>query len=158
LTIQSFRTGTPASFVMAGSPNKYLPYENLPNIVSGQNINVANYTIGNNLWPQQNQNPYFNLNSFAYPAAFAPGNAGIGIARYGGVWWPQYSLTKTIAYHERYKLTVRMDANNLFPETHAFLSGSVNNTVNLTSPQLFGKTPALSYSFSNWYTPNGNLV
>jgi hypothetical protein len=157
LTIQSLRTGTPASFVMAGSPNRYLPYEQLPNVASGQNINVPNYQIGN-LWPEQTQNPYFNINTFAYPAAFMPGNAGIGIARYGGVWWPQYSLSKTIAYRERYKLTVRMDANNLFPETHAFLCCNVNNAVNLTSSQLFGKTPALSYSFSNWYTPNGNLV
>jgi hypothetical protein len=157
LTIQSFRTGTPASFVIAGSPNKYLQYELLPNVASGQNINVPNYKIGN-LWPEQTQNGFFNLNAFAYPAAFTQGDAGIGIARYGGVWWPQYSLTKTIAYRERYKLTVRMDANNLFPETHAFLCCNVNNTVNLTSPQLFGKTPALSYSFSNWYTPNGNLV
>ncbi len=157
LTIQSFRTGTPASFVMAGSPNQYLPYELLPNINAGQNINVPNYKIGN-LWPEQTQNSFFNLNAFSYPAPFTPGNAGVGIARYGGVWWPQYSLTKTIAYRERYKLTVRMDANNLFPETHAFLCCNVNNTVNLTSPQLFGKTPALSYSFSNWYTPNGNLV
>jgi len=90
------------------------------------------HQIGN-LWPEQTQDPYFNLKSFAYPAAFTPGNAGIGIARYGGVRW-QYSLTKTIAYRERYKLTVRMDANNLFPETQAFLCCNVNNTVNLTSP------------------------
>jgi hypothetical protein len=69
-----------------------------------------------------------------------------------------YSLTRTIAWRERYKLTVRMDANNFFPETHAFLCCNVNDTVNLTSPQLFGKTPALSYSFSNRHTPIGNFV
>ena len=140
LTIQSLRTGTPASFANGRQPEQYLQYELLPNVGSGQNINVSNYKIGN-LCPEQTQNGFFNINAFAHPAAFTPGNAGIGIARYGGVWRPQYSLTRTIAYHERYKLTVRMD--NLFAETHAFLCCNVNNTVNLTSPQLFGKTPAL---------------
>jgi hypothetical protein len=155
LTIQSLRTGLPVNFTMAGSPFKYLPGETQPNIVAGQNINVSNYAIGN-LWPQSTQNPFFNINAFSYPAAYTPGNAGVGIARAGGVWWPQYSLTKTIAYREKYRLTVRMDANNLFPETRAFLAP--NTTVNIASPQTFGKFASVSYGFSNWFTPNGNLV
>jgi hypothetical protein len=156
LTIQSLRTGLPVTFTMAGSPNKYLPGETEPNIVSGQSINVSNYGIGN-LWPQSTQNSFFNIKAFSYPGAFAPGNAGVGVARAGGVWWPQYSLTKTIAYRERYRLTVRMDANNLFPETRAFLAP--NTVVNITSPQTFGRfTPPTSYGLSNWFTPNGNLV
>jgi hypothetical protein len=156
LTIQSLRTGIPANFLMAGSPNNYLPGQVFPDIVSGQHVRVPNHSIGQ-LFPEQNQNPFFNISAFSYPAAFTNGNAGIGIARYGGVWWPQYSLTKTIAYRERYRLTVRMDANNLFPETHAF-GTATNNVVNITSPQLFGKVASQAYSFSNWYTPNGNLV
>ena len=155
LTIQSLRTGTPAYFTMSGSPYKYLPGELLPNVVAGQSVNVPNYTTGN-LWPAQTQNSFFNTNAFAYPAAFTNGNAGIGIARYGGVWWPQYSLTKMIPIRERFKITVRIDANNLFPETRAILAP--NTVVNLTSPQLFGKTVSQAYSFSNWFTPNGNLV
>ena len=83
----------------------------------GQAINVPNYSIGPNLWPQSAQNPFYNINAFAYPAAFTEGNAGNGIARTGWVWWPQYSITKTWSIQEKYKLTVRMDANNLFPET-----------------------------------------
>ncbi len=156
LTIQSLRSGIPASFLMSGSPHNYLPGQVLPNIVHGQHVRVPNHSIGT-LWPEQNQNPYFNINAFSYPAAFTNGNAGIGIARYGGVWWPQYSLTKTIAYKERYRITVRMDANNLFPETHTYPTAT-NNVVNITSPQLFGRVASQAYSFSNWYTPNGNLV
>jgi hypothetical protein len=155
LTIQSLRTGLPVNFTMAGSPYKYLPGETQPNIVPGQSINVSNYAIGN-LWPQSTQNPFFNINAFSYPAAYTGGNAGVGIARAGNVWWPQYSLTKTIVYRERYRLTVRMDANNLFPETRAFLAP--NTTVNIISPQTFGKFASVSYSTSNWFTPNGNLV
>ncbi len=157
LTIQNFRSGLPVQFKMAGSPNKYLPGQGTqPNLVLGQSINVPNYSIGPNMWPQASQNPFYNINAFSYPAAFTPGNVGYGIARTGAVWWPQYSITKTWAYHERYKLTVRMDANNLFPQTRWL--NTANNTVNLTSPQLFGKFPATTgYSFSNWYGQNGTL-
>lgn len=155
-TIQSLRTGQPVTFAMAGSSNRYLPGQTQPSLVAGQAINVPNYQVGTNLWPQSNQNPWFNINAFSYPAAFTGGNAGVGIARAGGVWWPQYSLTKSWAYKEKYKITVRADTHNLLPKTRAFLSP--NTTVNISSPQTFGKfAPATGYSFSNWYTPNPNF-
>jgi hypothetical protein len=156
LTIQSLRSGLPVTFSSSGSPNKYLPGEGGLNIVPGQQINVDNYSIGPNMWPQASQNPFYNINAFSYPAAFTEGNAGNGIARTGWVWWPQYSITKTWTYREKYRLTVRMDADNLFPETRWL--NTANNTVNLTSPQLFGKFPATTgYSFSNFYGQNGTL-
>ena len=52
---------------------------------------------------------------------------------------------------------MRIDAYNLFPETPTYPTAT-NNVVNITSPQLFGKVASQAYSFSNWYTPNGNLV
>jgi len=156
LTIQSIRSGLPVTFSSSGSPYKYLTGEGGLNIVPGQAINVPNYTIGPNVFPQSAQNPFFNIGAFSYPAAFTEGNAGSGIARTGWVWWPQYSITKTWAYKEKYKLTVRMDADNLFPETVWYYTA--NTTVNLTSPQNFGKFPATTgYSFSNFYGPNGTL-
>lgn len=155
-TIQSLRTGLPVTFSMAGSPYKYLPGETEPNIVPGQVINVPNYSVGPNLWPQANQNPFFNINAFSYPAAFTGGNAGVGIGRAGGVWWPQYSILKTWTYKEKFRISVRADAHNLLPKTRAFLAP--NTVVNITSPQTFGKTaPVTGYSYSNWYTPNGNF-
>ena len=49
-----------------------------------------------------------------------------------------------------------MDADNLFPETVWY--NTANTTVNLTSPQNFGKFPATTgYSFSNFYGQNGTL-
>ena len=156
LTIQSFRSGLPVTFSAAGSPYKYLPGEGGINIEPGQKINVSNYSLGPNIFPQSAQNPFYNINAFSYPAQFTEGNAGSGIARTGWVWWPQYSLTKTFTFAEKYKLTVRMDANNLFPEFVWLYTA--NNTVNLTSPQNFGKFPATTgYSFSNWYGTNGTL-
>jgi hypothetical protein len=157
LTIQSFRSGLPVGFTLAGSPFKYLPGQgNVPNVVPGQAVNVSNYSIGPNLWPQQAQNPFYNINAFANPPAFTAGNAGYGIARTGWMWWPQYSITKTWAYRERYKLTVRMDANNLFPEVRWL--NTANSVVNFSSPQLFGRFPATTgYAFSNFYGQNGTL-
>jgi len=156
LTIQSIRSGLPVTFSSAGSPNKYLPGEGGLNIVPGQKINVENYQLGPNTFPQSAQNPFYNIGAFAYPASFTQGNAGAGIARTGWLWWPQYSITKTWAYKEKYKLSIRMDANNLFPQTVWY--SNANNTVNLTSPQNFGKFPASTgYSFSNFYGTNGTL-
>ena len=57
--IESMRTGLPVTFTMAGSPNKYLPGQSVPNIVPGQVVNVPNYKVGPNLWPESNQNPWF---------------------------------------------------------------------------------------------------
>ncbi|HLJ13322.1 MAG TPA: carboxypeptidase regulatory-like domain-containing protein [Bryobacteraceae bacterium] len=157
LTIQSLRSGLPVTFTMAGSPYKYLPGETQPNIVAGQSINVPNYSIGTNLWPENLQNPFFNIRAFSYPAAFTGGNAGVSIARAGAVWWPQYSLSKTVAFRERYKLMVRVDLNNLLPETRWLQSP--NTTVNITSPQTFGRfAPATGTSFSAFYTPSGHLI
>jgi hypothetical protein len=157
LTIQSIRSGLPVNFTLAGSPNKYLPGEgNAPSVNQGVAINVSNYSIGPNMWPQQSQNPFYNINAFYNPAAFTPGDAGTGIARTGWVWWPQYSITKTWTYREKYQLTVRMDANNLFPETRWL--NTANSVVNFSSPTLFGKFPATTgYSFSNFYGQNGTL-
>jgi hypothetical protein len=154
--IESMRTGLPVTFTMAGSPYKYLPGQTIPNIVAGQAVNVPNYSVGPNLWPESNQNPWFNINAFSYPGAFQNGNAGVGIGRAGGVWWPEYSLAKSWTYRERFKIIVRADAHNDFPKTGAFLSP--NSVVNIASPQSFGRfAPATSYGFSSWYTTNPDI-
>lgn len=157
LTIQSIRSGLPVAFTLAGSPYRYLPGEgNSPSVNAGVPVNVDSYQIGPNMWPQSAQNSFFNINAFANPAPYTPGNAGFGIARTGWLWWPQYSITKTWAYHERYKLQVRMDANNLFPQTRWL--HTANSVVNFSSPQLFGKFPAAGgYAYSNFYGENGTL-
>lgn len=157
LTIQSIRSGLPVGFTLAGSPNRYLPGEgNSPSVVAGVPVNVSNYQIGPNMWPQSAQNSFYNIKAFTNPAPFMPGNAGFGIARTGWMWWPQYSITKTWAYREKYKLQVRMDANNLFPQVRWL--HTANSTVNFSSPQLFGTFPAAGgYQFSNFYGENGTL-
>lgn len=157
LTIQSIRSGLPVNFTLSGSPYRYLPGEgNAPSVYPDVAINVPNYSIGPNMWPQQAQNPFYNINAFYNPTAFTPGNAGNGIARTGWMWWPQYSITKTWSIKERFHITVRIDANNLFPEARWL--NTANSVVNFSSPTLFGKFPATTgYSFSNFYGQNGTF-
>ena len=72
------------------------------------------------------------------------------------MWWPEYSLSKSWTYKEKFKIIVRADAHNDFPKTRAFLSP--NTVVNITSPQSFGRfAPATGYGFSSWYTPNPDI-
>ena len=136
LTIQSVRSGLPETFTMAGSPFKYLPGETQPNLVSGQSINVPNYSIGPNLWPQNLQNSVLQHQRVLLPG----GVHGRQRRRRNRADRPRVvaaiSISKTIAYREQYKMTVRMDANNL-PKTRWLQSP--NTTVNITSPQTFGK-------------------
>ena len=156
LTLFSIRSGPPVSFTSAGSPNKYLSGEGGLNIVPGQKINIDSYDIGPNRFPQSAQNPFYNINAFAYPASFTQGNAGSGISRTGWLVWPQYSIGKSWAYKEKYKISVRVDASNLFPN---WIPNSGNTTVNLTSPQNFGKVAATTgYGFSGFASPNGTLT
>ena len=96
------------------------------------------------------QNPFYNINAFAYPAAFTLGNAGPGIARTGWMWWPQYSITKTWAYRENTSSPRAWTPTICSPETRWL--NTANSTVNFSSPQLFGKFPATTgYSYSNFY-------
>ena len=37
---------------------------------------MPNCSISPNMWPQPTQNPFYNINAFAYPAQFTQGNAG----------------------------------------------------------------------------------
>jgi hypothetical protein len=110
-----------------------------------------------NCFPQSAQNPFYNINAFAYPAAYTPGALGINTAYAGHLFWPEYSLTKTWLIGERARFTLRVDAHNI-PVTPWF--NNPNTVVNLTSPQSFGKfsTNVSGTSSSSIGAPNGSFV
>ncbi len=156
-TIQSLRTGLPVTFTMAGSPYKYLPGETEPNIVPGQVINVPNYAVGPNLWPQSNQNPYFNINAFSYPAAFTGGNAGVGIGT-----GRRRLVAAVFAAQE-------LDLPGEVQDQHARgRPQPASQDARFPGPEHRGEyyqpadasartAPVTGYSYSNWYTPNPNF-
>ncbi len=160
LTIQNLHSGQPVTFSQSGAsnPNKELPGQNaFMSRVAGQSIKNSSFKFDwHKSFPEQNQTPYYNIGAFAYPAAYTPGNMGIGASTYGGIWWPQYSLSKTVTFKEKYQLEVRMDADNLFPEVP--YANVMNVTPNIVSPTLFGKTANQSYDFSVYGSKNGNLI
>ena len=94
----------------------------------------------------------YNISSFAYPAQFTYGSLGSGTQR--GLWliWPQWSLSKYWTL-ERYKFSVRVDGNNI---PVRLSSQTPNTTVNLSSPETFGKFGLqTSSSYSTMGQSNG---
>ncbi|MCZ2079970.1 MAG: TonB-dependent receptor [Bryobacteraceae bacterium] len=135
--IQTFQSGTPITFTVAGSPNRYLPTVGVrPNLTGTyDNIKVDNWEIGdrfnNNL-----KNAMWHINAFAYPAAYTTGAAGRNIIEGPGLIWSQTSIAKVLRFAEKVNLDLRFDVNNVFKRPN-FSNPSA--AANLTAPGLFGK-------------------
>lgn len=134
--IQTFQSGTPVTFTVAGSPNRYLPGVVRANqLVSNDQVVVDNWEIGdrfnNNL-----KNPMWNISAFGNPDAYMAGSVGRNTIEGPGLNWSQGSLAKTITVKERYNLDIRFDINNVFKQPNF---NNPTSTVNLTSPGTFGK-------------------
>jgi hypothetical protein len=154
LMVETAQSGPAVTFTFAGSPYNYLPGPLRPNQTSDPK--VAGWDIGSNRFPQNAQNPLYNVNAFTYPAAFTNGTLGAGTTT--GLWliWPQWSLSKSWAAKERYKFTFRIDANNI---PVRFMGQTPNTTVNLSSPESFGKFPLqTSSSYSTMGGLNGQII
>jgi hypothetical protein len=89
--------------------------------------------------------PWADINAFAYPASFTPGQSGRNIVTGPGNFWIQASLAKTFVFRERLRGTLRYDINN--PLKTYFFSPP-NNTVDFRNPQSFGKITGNQGSFS----------
>jgi hypothetical protein len=109
---QTFQSGPPVQITAAGSPNRYLPGVVRPNsVLPAEQMVVDNYSVGNR-FPLAAQNQYFNLNAFAYPAAFTAGTLGRNVVESPGLRWTQLSLSKVFPIKERFKFSIRWDVNN----------------------------------------------
>ena len=134
-------SGPPASVTFAGSPNRYLTqgvYR--PNAVAPGSGITPDWTMGPNRFPSSAQNPYLNINAFAYPAAFTVGTLGRNTYEAPGMVWMQFSLFKSFTIRERFKFTLRADGNN-FPYAHWQLTNP-NSVYNLSSALTFGRFTA----------------
>jgi hypothetical protein len=158
LTIQNIRTGSVVAFTQNGNPNHELTGQGIfMNTVPGVSVKTPNFSLNkHNMWPEANQNPYYQISAFAYPAAFTWGTTGADTSTLGPLYWPQYSLAKVTSYKERYKITLRVDADML-PFEYSPMQ-SISTAANITSPANFGKTAAQSYGFSGFGSLNGTYV
>ena len=95
--------------------------------------------VGGDRFNQANRNPAIDINDFAYPAAFTPGNSGRNIMTGTRLLWSQVSAQKNWMIRERMKVQLRWDFQNPF---HNYNWNNPSSTVNFTTPKLFGKLTA----------------
>jgi hypothetical protein len=135
--IQTFQSGIPVDFTVAGNPARFLPTGTIvrPNLrVSNYNdIRIRNWDIGPNRF---NANPIWDINAFAYPPAYTLGTMGRNVIEGPGLVWTQGSLAKVLNFGERYHLDVRFDVNNIFKRPNF---ANPNSAANITNPGTFGR-------------------
>jgi hypothetical protein len=146
--IQTIESGAPLTFTFAGSPNVYLPGASRPDMAPGKtydDITIPWDRKGPCRHQQACALPWSDINAFAYPASFTPGQSGRNIVTGPGNFWIQLSIAKTFPFRERLKGTLRYDINNPL-KTYFF--NPPNNTVDFRNPQSFGKITGNQGSFS----------
>ncbi len=155
---QTLQSGPPFNLTFAGSPNRYLPGESRPNILTThQQAEVADWTLGPNRFPTSAQNPYLNTTSFGYPAPFTVGTLGRNVFEAPGLNWTQLSLAKWWSVNERVRLQLRVDANN-FPIKQPQFSNP-SNSFNANAPGAFARIgTGTRGSFSDVGTSNANIL
>jgi hypothetical protein len=154
---QTFQSGQPFTVNFAGSPNRYLPGESRPNIVTTvEQAYVPDWDIGANRFPTSAQNPYLKIDSFAYPAAFTAGTLGRNTFEGPGLTWTQLSLAKQWEVKERVKFQIRLDGNN-FPFSQPNFANP-GSSYNLTNASAFGRGPGTRGSFSDVGTANPHML
>ena len=152
--VQTFQSGLPVMFTMAGSPNQYLPGNGVlrpDQIGPNSSVIVPNWTIGDR-FATSIENPIWNVKAFAYPAAFTAGTLGRDTINGPHLVWSQASASKDIHIREIATLQIRYDINNIFKNPNFVNPSSV---VNLTSPGLFGK---LTSTQGGWCCLGGQFV
>ncbi len=151
--IQSAETGAPISFTHNGrlpgsTTNVYLPGTLRPDIASGKtydDIQLAWDRKGPCRHTVACAEPWADINAFAIPASFTPGQAGRNIINGPGLFWHQFSLSKAIPVTERIKGTLRVDFTA--PFKYPFFSPP-GSTVDFRNPQNFGKITGQQGGFS----------
>jgi hypothetical protein len=160
--VQTLQSGIPVTFTLnasgstttPGSPNQYLPGNGVlrPNqVLSNDQLIVKDWTIGDR-FNTNIENPMWNINAFANPAAFTAGSLGRNTINGPGLNWTQGSLQKNITFKEKYVFQIRYDINNIFKQPNFVNPSSV---VNLKSPGLFGKPTSTQ---GGWCCLGGQFV
>ena len=113
--LQTAESGNPLTFGFDGSPNQYFPTfagNRRPNLVSQPVLRDGWRDLGPDRFTATNINPILDINHFAYPAAYTPGNAGRNITTGTGVLWSQVSASKGFRITEKLSAKFRWDFQN----------------------------------------------
>ncbi len=137
--IQTMESGTPLNFTFANSPYNYFPTwvgARRPNVVGKPRIRKNWRDFGGDRFNSNNINPVIDINYFAYPPAFTPGNAGRNIVTGLPLIWTTVSAQKNFRIKERLRAQLRWDMNNPFK---TFNFDPPTTTVDFKNPKSFGK-------------------
>ncbi len=143
--IQTLESGNPLTFSFTNSPYNYYPTyagARRPNLVAQPTLLPNWGELGGNRFNQALSNPIIDINNFAYPAPFTPGNSGRNILTGTRLLWSQVSAQKNFHLTERFNLLFRWDFQNPF---HNYNFSNPTTTVDLSSDankKLFGKLTA----------------
>ncbi|MCC6862662.1 MAG: TonB-dependent receptor [Bryobacterales bacterium] len=146
--IQTLENGAPFSFTFSGTSNVYLPGGLRPNMAPGKtygDIKIPWDSHGPCRFNRSCDLPWADINAFAYPASFTPGQAGRNIQTGPGILWHQVSVMKEFSIRERLKARIKYDVNNPFKR---YFFSRPGNSVDFRNPQNFGKITSSSGSFS----------
>jgi hypothetical protein len=148
-------SGVPVTVTHGGSPNRYLTASRPNALTTMDEARVSNWDMGQR-FPTAAQNPYFKMNSLAYPDAYTIGSVGGGTLQAPGLWWMQCFVTKSWRpVGERFMLSFRLDGHNL-PHKNPNL-GAPNTTYNLNAPNAWGRYTGVVGDFSNFGTGQANV-
>lgn len=137
--IQTAEGGNPLTFSFRRSPYNYFPSwvgDRRPDVVGKPHLRDGWRDFGGDRFNSQNINPIIDINYFAYPAAFTPGNAGRNIVTGTRLLWAQASAQKNFSFGERFKFQIRWDFQNAL-KTYNF--NPPTRTVDFRNPRTFGK-------------------
>ncbi len=148
-------SGIPISVGHGGSPNRYLTASRVNALTTIEQAKVPDWSMGNR-FPTGAQNPYFNMSSFAYPAAYTIGSLGARVLQAPGILWMQCFATKSWrVFDERLKLSLRLDGHNL-PWKRPNLAAP-NTTYNQNNPAAWARFTGVLGDFSNYGTGQANV-
>ncbi len=137
-----WESGPPMTFSFANSPNNYYPTwvgSQRPNVVGKPGLR-DNWSDFGARFNQVTINPVLDINDFAYPAAFAPGNAGRNIVGGTRKFALDAAASKYTKLGERFTLEVRLGIHSL--QKMLFNMYNFNpptTTVDFLNPNSFGK-------------------
>jgi hypothetical protein len=152
---ENILSGIPLSVGSSGSPNRYLTASPVNALVPIEQVKIDHWSMGNR-FPTAAQNPYFDINAFAYPASYTVGSLGARVLQAPGIWWMQCFATKSWkVLDERLKLSLRLDGHNL-PWKRPNLSAP-NTTYNLNSVTSWARFTGVLGDFSNFGTGQANV-
>jgi hypothetical protein len=150
--INTMETGAPFGFTHNGNlpvgANVYLPGTQRPDMAPGKTYDDIKLD-----WDRHGPcrhiaaciDPWADINAFAIPASFTPGQSGRNIISGPSLIWQQFSIARVIPVTERIKGTLRFDINQPF-KIPFFAAPS--SAVDFRNPQNFGKIRSAQGGFS----------